>query len=397
MHRLVLVLLLSLGLGGSALAKEEVPTPAEAFAQAVGRMPLPSRASDFDLTFDVRSGGESIGTAFLGARAVGRADDARWVLRHSLDLTKPRRQQATVMTLSRGLRMSSGSQYLARGAAAGGVVERGTRYVAWKRDVESLDVWLSGELEAPKQVSVPDVGPTLGGLAGAVLFGRHCRAEDAHFTYSILRPGKIGDSGEQPTRPVTLEVEASGWYGTRRALILTHSSSSGSPTVIYLDPTTRDVLAIERAVSTRSAGVSYVPKRSAPVGSAESSTQPGSARDLAERALFAFATHDMESLEPLFHWPTLARNVMGGPQEPAVVEAFRKSFLQGVLKGLRNTSTAQPPEVARTMVGENAAELREEPLSDGRVRLTYGEVLANMQFVAARIDGRWLLVELPKL
>lgn len=377
----LLLLACCLHVAASTLHAEEAPsTPAvdpaaaaAAYAAAVKRLPAPSAEAGFAFTGVLHINGKNLGFARLTA-APATGDTPRWEA-HDHFVLKGRATpsvQRSHAILDPTLTLISGE------SSATGEPD-----LRWTRTAEGFDV-RSGGTDAQQKL-MPHQGTALNTMASTVLLCRLLLAAKATYATTIFEP-EDGVKGKPAMQPVVVEILGETDLQGRTVLAAQAVKEDKTLTMLF-QPETKALVALRLEQGTSKVEILPGDLWVMPAGDAVTAGM---------RAMYGLAAKQLRVLDDVVAWPTahaaaVARMSEAQREKHGDVEAWRKAMLTLWSEKL----TERPAPMMQQFIASQKAQIKQEALEGGRVKLTFPPMLRGMVMVVGEQAGAWHLVDLP--
>ncbi len=378
----LLVLLLGLALRHApAAAEEAAPNPAQAYATAVKALAGPTAAESFAFTGVLRLNGKTMGYATLRA-GLAAGHEGQWVTEDRFVI-----KGRAVPTVERSTARLTRQLELLAGTSSSTSPAKGA--LTWTRTAAGFEVVRpASEAEGTPEAATKTFAhkaSALNTMAATLLFCRLALPAKAAYATTIFEV-EAGMQGKPALQPVAIEVLGEQEIQGQKLWVV-HARKGGKELTILFKPTTRDVVAV-RIVEGKTT-LEILPGDMWVMPAPDAVTA-------GMRGMFALSTGDMAVLDDVLHWPSLhAQELANAPPEKRStsvdVERWRKNVLAGYAKHL----TKRPAAMLQQLIKSGQAQIKQVKLTGGRVRVTFGPMMRNTQFVVAPVDGVWHVVEQP--
>ncbi len=372
-------------------AAEDAPAdPEKAYAEAVSKLPEPSKEAGFFFQGVLRIEGKVMGYARFAA-SPAHAEDAAWVAGDHFVMKGKAvdAAQSSQAWLDRKL-------VLLRGQARSN--RPGAGEITWTRSADGFLIEQAiraetkdGATAEDRQRAVPHKGTALNTMAATVLFCRMMLPAKATYRTSILEPetamkGDLVKDPQPALLPVDLEVLGEQDFQGTKVLAVRGRKEDKELTVLF-HAKTRDVVAM-RLVEGKTTlqilpGDVWVMPALDPVTAGM-------------KALLGFAAKELRILDHVIHWETLYAGLREGKSEEDLaklpdIETWRKALLAQWGKRPQGA----PAAMMKQLIASQKALVKQEDLGGGRFKLTFPEMLRGTQFIVAAVDGVWHVVGFP--
>jgi hypothetical protein len=366
-------------------AGDEADTPAARWKKVAAGFAAPSAEKGFEWAVEFTVPGMTIGTGRLSAVPGKEGESAVWTTENVMELQQGMTARMTEV-VAKNLESLRGESH--KQAPDG---EKRLRWV--KEDGGSYGVRIQkGETETVEG-KVDGQGRLTVGLASGLLALRMLPAEAAD--YETLALDDDAPSADKLSEKVVIAVKGVqkwSFQGKERDAWITEVRRGEQVLRIALDPSTRDLLAIE-AVGQQFA---IVPKSQAePSDEKETdlSKPAKTAQMAAAKAAIGFASGVKELVAAAIHWPSAlaaAREVAvaAGEDEKKDDETLKQEILDSL-------QVHAPRELVEPMVLGMVATLPAKKMENGHTLVTFPEAFRSMAFETAEIDGVWYVVKFP--
>ncbi|MDF1700338.1 MAG: hypothetical protein P1V36_04190 [Planctomycetota bacterium] len=383
---MALAVVVALLLAPTAAAEDDAKAATQAYAQAVKAFPLPLAEAGFEFRGVLHLNDKTLGYAELSVQDAAPGAVGQWQARDHFVL-KGRavpRVETTSASLDRSLRPLRGTVQTSDPRDWG---------LSWESSADGFEVEQrrgekgpEGEPVAKDQVrGFTHQGTALHTMAALVQFCRLVPAKPTTYATTVFEPG-AGMEGKPALQPLVVRVLGEQDFQGRKVLAATAVKAAKEMTVLLV-PDTREVIAV-RLVE----------------GKSKLEILPGDAwvmpaRDALTagmRAMLGFSAKQLRILDDVVHWPSLHARALAGASPEARermgdIDTWRTRMLAAWNKQLAE----RPVAMMQQFIGSQKAQIKAEPLTEGRVKLTFPPMLRSMVVIVAPRHGAWHVVALP--
>ena len=361
----------------SVHAEEGETDAAAAFAKAAKTLPAASPDGGFDFTGVLRINGKNLGFARLSAAPDAGEHAARWVARDRFVFkgrAAPSVQESSAH-FGAGLALVSGD-------SSGSTQPSMT----WTRTGEGFAIRWKDEAGEAKEKLVPHQGMALNTMAATVLFTHHVLATPGTYATAVFEP-EDGVKGEKAMQPVVVKILGEQELQGRKVLAAQAAKEDKTLTMLF-KPDTKALVALR--LEQGDSKVEILPGDMWVMPAPDAVTA-------GMRAMLGFASKQLRILDDVIDWPTthkaaLTRMTPEQRKERGDVEAWRNALLSAWSKQLQE----RPLPMMQQFIGSQKAQIKQEELEGGRVKLTFPPMLRGSTFIVGKSHGGfWHIVDLP--
>jgi hypothetical protein len=383
MTRLPLALLLLLPLAPLAHAEDEVETPGARWKRVADAFPEPSAAKGYAWDVDFTFRGRTIGSGRLAATPGEEMGKAVWTTENTYEI-QGKGMGTQTEVLSRTLDSLHGESREEADVK---------KHVTWRKtDDGRLAVSVKRGEDPVIEGSVDGEGRLLVGIAAGMLALRLAPAEAAAYeTFDIDDDATSSTALRRTTSVAVKGTQTWTFAGKDREAWIAEVTHAGQTMRVALDPTTRDLLAMEAVGQP----LAVVPKgQGKPAAAGDLSKPATSPRAAAAKAAIAFACGDKDLLEGAVHWPTAIKALRASkPDDAELASATDEQVKAGVMSHLQEHA---PRAMVEPMVLGMADGLEAKKLENGNTLVKFPEMFKSLELEVGEIDGAWYLVRFPE-
>jgi len=379
--RMLLALACLAALASPAAAEEGAPSPAEAYAALTAALPAPTAAEGFRFTGVLRLNGKNMGHATLAAHPI-KGETPLWEARDHFVMkgrAVPRTEVSTVR-MTQALKILEGTSRTSNPDDHG---------LTWVRSEGGFTAEQATQVEKRLQKRTSfflHEGTALTTLSATVLFCRLALPKKADYATTVFEVEAGMKRTEDATRPLTFKVLGEQELQGQKVWAVSARKGSKELTILF-KPTTREVVAVR--IVEGETRLEILPGDMWVMPATDAVTA-------GMRGMYALAAGDLAILDDVMHWPSLHKQELAKatPEKRAKstdVEVWRTNVLAGYAKHLQK----RPAQMMQQIIKSGKAQIKQEKLEGGRVKLTFGPMMRTMQFVVAPFDGVWQVVEQP--